>query len=82
LGEEVHPGDGAGSNRYLRRTGKTAADPRTGCYLMEQQLLGLPACMTVVREREMALRFPMGKHSMGDWTWCIMGNFRRLMPGE
>jgi hypothetical protein len=61
---------------------KKSSRPQDWGYLMEQQLLGLPACMTVVRGREMALRLPKGKQSMGDWTWYIMGNFRRLMPRE
>lgn len=82
FGEEVHPGDGAGSDGDLRCTGEAAADPKTGGDLMEAAAAG-PASMPASCDGVWGdLRFPEGEPSMGDCTWRIVGDFRGLSPGE
>lgn len=88
LGDDVHPGEGAGSEGDFMWTGEAPAEPIMGGDLMEAAAAATAAAegpwsMPASWEGVWGdLRFPEGEPSMGDWTCLSVGDLRGLMLGE
>lgn len=87
LGEDVQPGEGAGSDGDFIWTGDAPAEPIIGGDLMEAAAAaaaaGCPLSMLANCEGVCGdLRLPEGEPSMGDWTCRKVGDLSGFTLGE